>query len=123
VPVSYGGEDVDEDGVMLPFTLLRYCTNPLLCNRTVTLLWKCNKLIVTQQELLRYYGNAIWCIDHATEENLICKSSKDIHYCRLECLGHVGLFGAADKKQVFDQPCERESNSSSTDGWHGRYLV
>jgi hypothetical protein len=28
------------------------------------LLWKCNKLIVTQQELLRYYGNAIWCIDH-----------------------------------------------------------
>jgi hypothetical protein len=21
---------------------------------------------VTQQELLRYYGNAIWCIDHVT---------------------------------------------------------
>jgi hypothetical protein len=36
--------------------------NPLLRNRTVTLLWKCNKLIVTQhtqQELLRYYGNLI----------------------------------------------------------------
>jgi hypothetical protein len=26
---------------------------------TVTLLWKCNKLIVTQHELLRYYRNAI----------------------------------------------------------------
>jgi hypothetical protein len=25
---------------------------------TVTLLWKCNELIVTQQELLRYYSNA-----------------------------------------------------------------
>jgi hypothetical protein len=44
----------------------------LLCNRTVTLLWKCNKLIVTQQELLRYYGNVILCIGHATKENLIC---------------------------------------------------
>jgi hypothetical protein len=30
----------------------------LLCNMTVTLLWKCNELIVTQQELLRYYSNA-----------------------------------------------------------------
>jgi hypothetical protein len=39
---------------------------------TVTLLWQCNKLIVTQQELLRYYGNAIWCIDHVTKANLIC---------------------------------------------------
>jgi hypothetical protein len=26
---------------------------------TVTLLWKCNKLIVTQHELLRYYRNAV----------------------------------------------------------------
>jgi hypothetical protein len=33
-------------------------TNPLLCNRTVTLLWKCNELTVTQQGLLRYYSNA-----------------------------------------------------------------
>jgi hypothetical protein len=33
-------------------------TNPLLCNLTVTLLWKCNELIVTQQELLRYYSDA-----------------------------------------------------------------
>jgi hypothetical protein len=33
-------------------------TNPLLCNMTVTLLWKYNELIVTQQELLRYYSNA-----------------------------------------------------------------
>jgi endonuclease/exonuclease/phosphatase (EEP) superfamily protein YafD len=46
-------------------TLQHYCTslvntatNPLLCNMTVTLLWKCNELIVTQQELLRYYSNA-----------------------------------------------------------------
>jgi hypothetical protein len=30
----------------------------MLCNMTVTLLWKCNELIVTQQELLRYYSNA-----------------------------------------------------------------
>jgi hypothetical protein len=33
-------------------------TNPLLCNMTVMLLWKCNEIIVTQQELLRYYSNA-----------------------------------------------------------------
>jgi hypothetical protein len=39
---------------------------------TITLLWKCNILIVTQQEMLRHYGNAIWCIDHVTTENLIC---------------------------------------------------
>jgi hypothetical protein len=39
---------------------------------TITSLWKCNILIVTQQELLRCYGNAIWCIDHVTKENLIC---------------------------------------------------
>jgi hypothetical protein len=30
------------------------------------------QLIITQQELLRYHGNAIWCIDHVTKENLIC---------------------------------------------------
>jgi hypothetical protein len=30
------------------------------------------QLIVMQQALLRYYGNAIWCIDHVTKENLIC---------------------------------------------------
>jgi hypothetical protein len=30
------------------------------------------QLVVTQQELLRYYGNAIWCIDHATKENPTC---------------------------------------------------
>jgi hypothetical protein len=47
-------------------------TNPLLRNITVTSLWKCNELIVTQQEPLRYHGNAIWCIDHVTKENLIC---------------------------------------------------
>jgi hypothetical protein len=35
---------------------------------TATLPWKCNKLIITQQELLRYHGNAIWCIDHVTKE-------------------------------------------------------
>jgi hypothetical protein len=29
----------------------------LLRNITVTSLWKCNELIVTQQELLRYYSN------------------------------------------------------------------
>jgi hypothetical protein len=35
---------------------------------TVTLLWKCYKLIVMQQALLRYYGNATGCIGHATKE-------------------------------------------------------
>jgi hypothetical protein len=30
-----------------------------VCNMTVTSLWKCNELIVAQQELLRYYGNAM----------------------------------------------------------------
>jgi hypothetical protein len=39
---------------------------------TITWLWKCNILIVTQQELLRHYGNAIWCINHVTTENVIC---------------------------------------------------
>jgi hypothetical protein len=40
----------------------------VLCYSTVTLLWKCNKLIVMQQELLRYYGNATGCIGHVTKE-------------------------------------------------------
>jgi hypothetical protein len=35
---------------------------------TVTLLWKRYKLIVMQQALLRYYGNATECIGHATKE-------------------------------------------------------
>jgi hypothetical protein len=45
-----------------------------------TLLWKCNKVIITQQELLRYHGNAIWCIDHVTKENLICHNINR-HHC------------------------------------------
>jgi hypothetical protein len=32
------------------------------------------QLIVMQQALLRYYGNATWCIDHVTKENLICRN-------------------------------------------------
>jgi hypothetical protein len=55
----------------------------LLCNMTVTLLWKCNKLIVTQQELLRYYGNAIWCIDHVT----IDSASGDLSRAELQAVG------------------------------------
>jgi hypothetical protein len=39
------------------------------------LLWKRPKLTVMQQALLRYYGNAIWCIDHVTKENLICHNT------------------------------------------------
>jgi hypothetical protein len=42
---------------------------------TITLLWKCNILIVTQQELLHHYGNAIWCTDHVTTENVICHNN------------------------------------------------
>jgi hypothetical protein len=33
----------------------------------------------TQQELLRYHGNAIWCIDHVTKKNLICHNIIHIH--------------------------------------------
>jgi hypothetical protein len=36
---------------------------------TVMLLWKCNKLIVTQHELLRYYGNAIYSVLHGNATN------------------------------------------------------
>jgi hypothetical protein len=66
-------------------------TSSLLCNRhcyvtmemhqthcyatvTAMLLWKWHKLVAMQQALSRYYGNAIWCIDHVTKENLICHS-------------------------------------------------
>jgi hypothetical protein len=35
---------------------------------TVTLLWKCHKLIAMQQQLLRYYGNATGRIGHAAKE-------------------------------------------------------
>jgi hypothetical protein len=43
---------------------------------TFTLPWKRPKLTVMQQALSRYYGNAIWCIDHVTKENLICHNIK-----------------------------------------------
>jgi hypothetical protein len=38
------------------------------------------QLIVIQQALLRYYGNAIWCIDHVTKENLICHNIKKLYF-------------------------------------------
>jgi hypothetical protein len=67
--------------VMFPFKLLRYCNKSIVmpqdcyvtvemlqthcyATRTVTLLWKYNKLIVMPQELLRYYGyttNSLLC--------------------------------------------------------------
>jgi predicted transglutaminase-like protease len=50
----------------------------LLCNMTVTLLWKCNELIVTQQELLRYYSNAttdLTCHNIKTSQLLEFKSA------------------------------------------------
>jgi len=46
---------------------------------TVTLLWKCHKLVVMQQALSRYYGNATGCTDHVTKENLICHNIILIH--------------------------------------------
>jgi hypothetical protein len=49
---------------------------------TITLLYKCNILSVTQQELLRYYGNAKWCIDHVTKANLICHNTNKFRYQR-----------------------------------------
>jgi hypothetical protein len=63
---------------------------------TVTLLWKCNELIVTQPELLRYYGNAIWCIDHVTKENLICHNM-NIN----KLIPHLGNFVACPIHQLF----------------------
>jgi hypothetical protein len=33
------------------------------------------QLVVTQQALSRYHGNAIWCIDHVTKESLICHNT------------------------------------------------
>jgi hypothetical protein len=52
---------------MLPFSVV--LLQQIHCYAIgLALPWKCNKLIVTQQELLRYYGNAIWCIGHATKE-------------------------------------------------------
>jgi hypothetical protein len=36
------------------------------------------QLIVMQQALLRYHGNAIWCIGHVTKENLICRNSNKL---------------------------------------------
>jgi hypothetical protein len=60
----------------------------LLCNMTVTLLWKCNELIVTQQELLRYYSNAttdLTChniINLLTRETLLDQRSDDQTNCR-----------------------------------------
>jgi hypothetical protein len=41
---------------------------------TVTLLWKCHKPTVMQQQLSRYYGNATGCIGHVTKENPICNN-------------------------------------------------
>jgi hypothetical protein len=58
--------------VMLPFSVVLLQQTHCYTTWTVTLLWKCNILSVTQQELLRYYGNAIWCIDHVTKANPIC---------------------------------------------------
>jgi hypothetical protein len=62
-------------------------TNPLLCNMTVMLLWKCNKLIVTQQELLHYYSNAdLTCHNIYIYETILfvrekgnCKRSYRVH--------------------------------------------
>jgi hypothetical protein len=50
--------------------------NILLCDMTVTLLWKCSKLIVTQHELLRYYGNAIYSVLH----NRKCYVTMEMQY-------------------------------------------
>jgi hypothetical protein len=41
------------------------------------------ELIVTQQALLRYFGNAIWCIDHVT----IGSASGDLSRAELQAVG------------------------------------
>jgi hypothetical protein len=56
----------------------------LLCNMTVTLLWKCNELIVTQQELLRYYSNAT--------TDLTCHNMKMLMLCELKQLHPSNIF-------------------------------
>jgi hypothetical protein len=48
--------------------------NSLLCSRHCHVTMEMLQFIVIQQALLRYYGNAIWCIDHVTKVNLICHS-------------------------------------------------
>jgi hypothetical protein len=50
---------------------------------TATLLWKCNKLIVTQQYLSRYYGNAT---KDLTCHNIYCVRSNDQAYMTFICL-------------------------------------
>jgi hypothetical protein len=53
----------------------------LLCNMTVTLLWKCNELIVTQQELLRYYSNATTDLTcHIIKTDLTVQGCENIYY-------------------------------------------
>jgi hypothetical protein len=48
--------------------------------------------------LLCYYGNAIWCIDHVTKENLICNNMLESgRWC--ECLG-VGVLDHYQKLQT-----------------------
>jgi hypothetical protein len=42
-----------------------------------------NEDFVTQQELLRYYGNAIWCIYHVT----IGSASGDLSRAELQAVG------------------------------------
>jgi hypothetical protein len=56
---------------------------------TVMLLWKCHKLIVMQQWLLRYYGNATGCIGQVTRENLIYKNIYFQAYSKLMKLWQI----------------------------------
>jgi hypothetical protein len=42
-------------------------------------------LNVTQQESLRYYGNATGCIDHVTTENLICHNMLSLQKTIIIC--------------------------------------
>jgi hypothetical protein len=61
----------------------------LLCNMTVTLLWKCNELIVTQQELLRYYSNAT--TDLTCHNTIPEFASKDLGKSRKTSVGIADL--------------------------------
>jgi hypothetical protein len=72
-------------------------TNPLLCNMTVTLLWKPNELIVTQQELLRYYSNAT--------TDLTCHNINQIKCFVLKTRTLLKLFCASSANDVHEPHC------------------
>jgi hypothetical protein len=61
------------------------------------------QLTVIQQALPRYHGNAIWCTDHVTKENLTCHNIIKTGFCFKglisELTGELALVDWKDQKQ------------------------